>query len=239
MAAPHEDDAPETFRRACESLRAVRLRPEVVLDEAPAPQRLAPWAVAMTGDVLADPNDDASEELGTGRFVLLHDPAGHETWNGTFRVVTFVRAAVEPEVAADPMLPSVGWSWLVEALEEHHAPYTAPSGTVTRVASESFGAMGDRDPDGRGRDPGLVDRAGLPARPAPGGLGRPARDDRRPAAARAGRRRDPAGPPHPLNRSRSALGRPPDCSLLPLQFTRSAADAGEDNSPPAIEQEDG
>jgi len=146
MAAPHEDDAPETFRRACESLRAVRLRPEVVLDEAPAPQRLAPWAVAMTGDVLADPNDDASEELGTGRFVLLHDPAGHETWNGTFRVVTFVRAAVEPEVAADPMLPSVGWSWLVEALEGHAAPYTSPSGTVTRVASESFGAMGDREP---------------------------------------------------------------------------------------------
>ncbi len=146
MVAQLDDDAPEPFRRACESLRAVRLRPEVVLDEAPAPQRLAPWAVAMTGDVLADPTDETAEELATGRFVLLHDPAGHETWNGTFRVVTFVRAGVEPEVAADPMLASVGWSWLVESLEAHRAPYTAPSGTVTRVASESFGAMGDRAP---------------------------------------------------------------------------------------------
>ncbi len=146
MVATHEDDAPETFRRACESLRSVRLRPELILDEAPAPQRLAPWAVAMTGDVVADPTDDTSEELGSGRFVLLHDPAGHETWNGTFRVVTFVRATVEPEVAADPMLPSVGWSWLTEALQAHDAPYGSPSGTVTRVSSESFGAMSDRDP---------------------------------------------------------------------------------------------
>ncbi len=146
MVAQPDDDAPEPFRRACESLRAVRLRPEVVLDEAPAPQRLAPWAVALTGDVVADPTDDTSEELASGRFVLLHDPAGHETWNGTFRVVTFVRATVEPEVAADPMLSSVGWSWLMESLEGHGAAYTAPSGTVTRVASESFGAMADREP---------------------------------------------------------------------------------------------
>ncbi len=146
MVAAQEDDAPEPFRSACESLRAVRLRPEVMLDEAPAPQRLAPWAVALTGDVVADPTDDTSEELGSGRFVLLHDPAGHETWNGTFRVVTFVRATVEAEVVADPMLPTVGWSWLMEALEIRGAPYTAPSGTVTRVASESFGAMSDRDP---------------------------------------------------------------------------------------------
>jgi Protein of unknown function (DUF3000) len=146
MVAQPDDDAPEPFRRACESLRAVRLRPEVVLDEAPAPQRLAPWAVALTGDVVADPTDDTSEELASGRFVLLHDPAGHETWNGTFRVVTFVRATVEPEVAADPMLSSVGWSWLMESLEGHGASYTAPSGTVTRVASESFGAMSDREP---------------------------------------------------------------------------------------------
>ena len=44
-------------------------------------------------------------ELGTGRLVLLHDPAGHEAWQGTFRVVTYVRAELEPEMAADPLLP--------------------------------------------------------------------------------------------------------------------------------------
>jgi hypothetical protein len=142
VAAEHPTDAPQAFTRAVAALRATTLRPEIVLEEAPAPQRLAPWAVAMTADVLETP--DAEDELGTGRFVLLHDPAGHETWDGVFRLVTFVRATVEPDVAGDPMLPSVGWSWLIEALEAHGAEYTAPSGTVTRISSESFGSLEDR-----------------------------------------------------------------------------------------------
>lgn len=136
------DEAPEPFRRALEALRATRLRPEIALEETPAPQRLAPHAVALTADVLGDDGD----ELATGRFVLLHDPAGHETWQGCFRVVTFARAELEPELATDPVLPSVGWSWLTEALAVRGAEYTAISGTVTRVASESFGAMDGREP---------------------------------------------------------------------------------------------
>ncbi len=133
-------DLPEAFRRALESLRAVRLRPEIDLEETPAPQRLAPHAVALSADVVA-PDDS---ELGTGRFVLLHDPAGHETWQGTFRVVTFARATLEPELAGDPMVPSVGWSWLLEALDGHAVAYSAVSGTVTRVVSEPFGTMSER-----------------------------------------------------------------------------------------------
>jgi hypothetical protein len=136
-----QDVIPESFVRACESLRAVRLRPEVVVEETPAPQRLAPHAVALTADVLR-----GDDELGTGRFVLLHDPSGHETWNGTFRVVTFARAPLESELAHDPMLGSVGWSWLEDALAARDVRYLAPSGTVTRVASESFGSMADRGP---------------------------------------------------------------------------------------------
>jgi hypothetical protein len=41
------------------------------------------------------------------------------------------------------MLAAVGWSWLTEALDAHGAAYTAASGTVTRVATESFGGMAD------------------------------------------------------------------------------------------------
>jgi hypothetical protein len=137
-------EGPEAFRRAVAALRGARLRPEIVLQEAPAPQRLAPWAVALTADVIADDADDEAEDLATGRFVVLHDPNGHETWDGEFRIVTFARASVEPDVASDPMLPSVGWSWLIEALEGRGAPYTSPSGTVTRVSSESFGSLTDR-----------------------------------------------------------------------------------------------
>jgi hypothetical protein len=135
------DPAPEPFRRAVEALRKIRLRPEVLLEEAPAPQRLAPFALALTGDV-----EDGDAELATGRFVLLHDPAGHDTWQGSFRVVTFVRAELELELATDPMLPSVGWAWLEEALESRRLAHTALSGTVTRVTSESFGTMADREP---------------------------------------------------------------------------------------------
>jgi len=133
------EPAPETFVRALSALRAVTPRPEVVLEETPAPQRLAPHAVALSADVLAPGDPDT--ELGTGRLVLLHDPAGHEAWDGTFRVVTYVRAELDHDMAADPMLPSVGWAWLTEALEGHAAAFTAASGTVTRVASESFGAI--------------------------------------------------------------------------------------------------
>jgi hypothetical protein len=131
-------DAPEPFRRAVEVLRAVTLRPEVVLEETPAPQRLAPHAVALTADISA-PGEE--EDLATGRFVLLHDPVGHEAWAGTFRVVTYVRADLEAEMAVDPLLGSVGWAWLTEALHARRADFCAPSGTVTRVASESFGAI--------------------------------------------------------------------------------------------------
>jgi hypothetical protein len=134
-----DEDGPEDFRSALRSLRAATPRPEVVLAETPAPQRLAPHAVAMTADVLV-----GDEELATGRLVLLHDPAGHEAWQGTFRVVTYVRADLEPEIAADPLLPGVGWAWLTEALDSHGAAFTAASGTVTRVASESFGAMSEQ-----------------------------------------------------------------------------------------------
>ena len=134
--------APEPFRRAVEALRTVRLRPEVALEETAAPQRLAPYAVALSADI-EGPDDT---ELATGRFVLLYDPAGHETWQGVFRVVTFVRAGLEADLGADPLLASVGWSWLTEALDSRSVGYVAASGTVARVVSEAFGTMAERAP---------------------------------------------------------------------------------------------
>ena len=138
-ARKQADETPEAFARALAELRAVTPRPEVVLEETPAPQRLAPYAVALSADVVSPGDPDA--ELGTGRLVLLHDPAGHEAWEGTFRVVTYVRAELDHDMAADPVLPDVGWAWLTEALDGQGASFAAASGTVTRVTSESFGAI--------------------------------------------------------------------------------------------------
>lgn len=131
--------APDEFTRALASVRAVRPRPDVDLHEVPGPQRLAPHTAAFTAEIVQH-----ERELATGRLVLLHDPSGQEGWHGTFRVVTYLRAELEPEMAADPLLVRVGWTWLVDALESHGAAYRAPAGTVTRSSSESFGALAQR-----------------------------------------------------------------------------------------------
>jgi hypothetical protein len=104
----------------------------------PAPQRIAPHSAAISGDVTIE-----GDEIGTGRLVLLHDPAGNDAWEGTFRLVAYVRAEIDPEMANDPVLGAVGWSWLTDALASHGAEFGAASGTVTKVSSESFGGMAE------------------------------------------------------------------------------------------------
>ncbi|MFE5870057.1 DUF3000 domain-containing protein [Streptomyces roseifaciens] len=138
------EDSPSVFRQAVAGLQGVRLRPEIELDATPPPQRLAPYSYALEAAVVVD-----DQELADGRLILLHDPAGHEAWGGTFRLVTLVHADLEPEMAADPLLPEVCWSWLTGALEARRVPYEAPSGTVTRAGSHYFGGLRDREPSTR------------------------------------------------------------------------------------------
>ena len=130
--------SPRSSGRPWTSMRAARLRPEVFCEEMPAPQRIAPFAAALSADVTVDDAD-----VGTGRIILLHDPAGNDAWDGTFRCVAYARAEIDLELVTDPMLAAVGWTWLTEALDAHGATYAAASGTVTRVATESFGGMAD------------------------------------------------------------------------------------------------
>lgn len=136
-------EVPAEFLRALHALRDHRLRQEVRLTEIPAPARIAPYAVALTAEV-APPDGDTDEEPASGRFVLLHDPDGQEAWDGTFRVVTLVRATLDPEVAADPLLCDAAWTWVEEALTASGLDHHALGGTVTRVQSRSFGALVER-----------------------------------------------------------------------------------------------
>ncbi|MGA4838994.1 DUF3000 domain-containing protein [Streptomyces sp. G45] len=135
------DTTPPPFRAAVDALRAARLRPQIEIDPARPPQRLAPYAYALEAAVV-----DGEDDLADGRLVLLHDPAGHEAWKGTFRLVTLVRAELEPEMAADPLLPEVCWSWLVGALQARGLACGEPSGTVTRAGSHYFGGLAERPP---------------------------------------------------------------------------------------------
>ena len=133
-AAAGPGTRPEIFRAAVEDLLATRARPEVQIEPLRPPQRLAPWSYALSAEIIADGSD-----LATGRLVLLHDPDGHEAWDGVLRIVAYASAELDAEMGVDPMLPEVGWSWLAGALDERHAAYRAAGGTVTQTTSTRFG----------------------------------------------------------------------------------------------------
>nr|WP_300344810.1 DUF3000 domain-containing protein [Nesterenkonia sp.] len=158
MRTPGIEDVPESFRAALTQLRRAQPRQEAVVAEVPAPRRLAPFAVALRAEIASPeakvssahpvarlrPTANEEEILATGRMILLHDPAGQQSWGGDFRVVIYIRAELEPEMGNDPLLASVAWTWLCEALEAHGVAYSHAGGTATRILSESFGSLQNR-----------------------------------------------------------------------------------------------
>lgn len=141
--------AEAAFARAADSVLATMVRPEFHIEQAPAPQRLAPYALTVTAEATAPAIDSpigTLSESATGRFVLLHDPDGVEEWEGLYRVVIFSRCDVEPEMLNDPLIHEVAWSWVLDAVEE--LPTAQIGGTVTITSGTSFGTMNDRPEDG-------------------------------------------------------------------------------------------
>jgi hypothetical protein len=132
---------PAIFAQAVRGLRSVRPRPEITLEEVSPPAKLAPYAFAIFATVERD-----GAEVASGRLILLHDPAGHEAWAGTLRLVTYVTAELEAEMATDPLLPEVGWSWLTDALDTNQATFKAAAGTVTQTLSTRFGDLAGTPP---------------------------------------------------------------------------------------------
>jgi hypothetical protein len=114
------------------------VRSDISLYELPPPRRVAPDAVAVGASV-----EDDGGEVAAGRLVLLHDPQGQPAWEGVLRLVCYARAMLDEEMAADPMLPAVTWSWLIEALANRGAAHRAAAGTVTVTSSRRFGALAE------------------------------------------------------------------------------------------------
>lgn len=132
---------PPAFRQAVESVRAARPRSEMSVVEIDAPPGLAPYSLALAADVR--PTEHGIDSvLGTGRFVLLYDPAEPDAWGGPFRVVAYAQAPLETEIGIDPFLAEVAWSWLIDALDARDTRYEAASGTATKVLSTGFGELG-------------------------------------------------------------------------------------------------
>ncbi|MGO1192624.1 MAG: DUF3000 family protein, partial [Nesterenkonia sp.] len=148
------DQLPETFRDALTQLRRAAPRAEALVEEVPAPRRLAPYAVALRAEITGDdagsgshpvtrlrPAAENDEVLAAGRMILLYDPAGQQAWGGTFRMVIYIRAELEPEMGNDPLLASVAWTWLCDSLAQYGVEYSHAGGTATRILSESFGSL--------------------------------------------------------------------------------------------------
>lgn len=129
--------APEIFKHAVESLTTTQVRSEVRVEPLRPPQRLAPYSYAVSAEII----DAEGKDLATGRLVLLHDPDGHEAWDGVLRLVAYASAELDDEMGVDPMLPAVGWSWLTDSLDERGAAYRAAGGTVTQTTSTRFGDL--------------------------------------------------------------------------------------------------
>lgn len=128
------------FESAAQAVRGVTWRTDLVVGEIRPPANLAPNAIALTGDVRPERHGEDSD-LGTGRFILLHDEAEPDAWRGPFRVVCFAQAPLEPEIGVDPLLADVAWSWLVDALEARGAQFDYESGTATIVNARGFGEL--------------------------------------------------------------------------------------------------
>jgi hypothetical protein len=136
---PGEDEFRKAVAQLESGLAAQReLRADLTFDAEPPPRRLAPFAHAVAATVSADADGEA--EIGAGKFVLLFDAAGQLGWDGKYRIIGYVRAELEPEMAADPLINAVGWSWLTEALDVHCSGYRKISGTVTIVVTQGFGS---------------------------------------------------------------------------------------------------
>lgn len=142
---PRESGTPAAFTQAVESMHAARMRPEITLGTIRPPQKLAPFSHAIgleVGDQDLDVVPQDSEGDAFGRLILLHDPAAEESWTGSMRLVAYIQADMDSEVASDPLLPDVAWEWLTESLTASRAEYTNLGGTVTSTASVRFGEIG-------------------------------------------------------------------------------------------------
>ncbi|UVI34597.1 DUF3000 domain-containing protein [Brevibacterium spongiae] len=140
---------PAEFSAVTSVLRQARSTNNVSISEIPAPAKLAPYSYALGAEVSADEtflraSGETIDELATGRIVVLYDPAAPEEWEGSFRVVSYIRAELEHELGNETLLGHVAWSWLEDALESNDCQVLAAGGTTTRVLSESFGTLADR-----------------------------------------------------------------------------------------------
>ena len=106
------------FTQVCDVIKQTTWHRDLTVREIPAPTRIAKDSMAIEAVVSHD-----GEEIGSGRLV------------------TMSRAGVDHQIATDPLLGEVAWSWLTDALDQRKTTYRAAAGTTTAVLSHSFGQI--------------------------------------------------------------------------------------------------
>ncbi|MCI1747787.1 MAG: DUF3000 domain-containing protein [Acidipropionibacterium sp.] len=149
-------DLPGGFAAARRRILDHVWRDDFSVTEIPAPTRIAPDSMAVDAIVKDAEQADRSggqgehpRDLGQGRLIILHDPSAPDSWQGTTRLVTVVRADVDAEMATDPLLAEVSRSWLTDGLDSLQARYTCLAGTATSVVSRPFGNLSDQPQENR------------------------------------------------------------------------------------------
>lgn len=138
---------PAIFSAAAAQVRTAKLRSELDSKEIPAPEHIAPHAIAIAAGVnpagrgITGKDANINSPHGAGRLILLHDPKMVDEWGNDFRFVCYAQADIEVEIGTDPFIADVAWSWLIDALNSRGANYTAVAGTATKTISSGYGAL--------------------------------------------------------------------------------------------------
>ncbi len=148
---------PAPFSAAIASIRDAQSRPELVITEIPAPGTLAPHAFALDRRCDARRGTAPTPTSAPAGSCVLYDATEPDAWGGPFRVICYAQAPLETDIGMDPLLADVAWAWLVDALGQRGADYTAASGTATKVLSTGFGELAGAGRRSTDRAAGVLD----------------------------------------------------------------------------------
>ncbi|MDT3767725.1 DUF3000 family protein [Gleimia hominis] len=137
-SARNTGEVPPDFLSALLSIRDAVCPPQIQLEEVPAPRGIAPFCAALHASV---PQEVSEVPLASGSFVVLHDPDTQPGWGGKTRLVVHARSQFDVDLAQDPLLSEVLWSWTHEALDVCGANVRRMNGTVTRELADAFGGL--------------------------------------------------------------------------------------------------
>ena len=134
-----DQEAPAQFAAAALSLAQPWLREELTTSQIPAPERIAPWALAFAAQA---PNPaDTPMNRGVGRIVFLFDPEQFETWGSNMRVIAYGKSPLESDLGIEEDVSHFWWAKLMQALRAHGAKFSHEAGTVTKMTSTGMGSL--------------------------------------------------------------------------------------------------